>query len=73
VAVGVYRLWRDSGYAMGALLAGATADFFGTRAAIWLVAFLTSVSGLLVVVRMRETKHSGKLEPAHRQSQNSLA
>jgi MFS family permease len=68
-AVGVYRLWRDSGYAMGALLAGATADFFGTRAAIWLVAFLTFTSGLVVIVRMNETKHAGKLEPMHGQSQ----
>ena len=33
-AVGVYRLWRDSGYALGALLAGALADMFGMVAAI---------------------------------------
>ncbi len=56
-AVGIYRLWRDSGYAIGALLAGATADLFGTRAAIWLIAILTFASGLVVSVRMRETKH----------------
>ena len=40
-AVGVYRLWRDLGYAIGALLAGITADAFGVTAAIWLVALLT--------------------------------
>ena len=54
-AVGVYRLWRDLGYAIGALLAGITADAFGIDAAIWLVAGITFASGLVVAVRMRET------------------
>ena len=54
-AVGVYRLWRDLGYAVGALLAGLTADAFGLPAAMWLVAALTFASGLLVAVRMGET------------------
>ena len=54
-AVGVYRLWRDLGYAIGALLAGLTADAFGVSTAIWLVAALTFASGLIVAVRMRET------------------
>ena len=54
-AVGVYRLWRDSGYAVGALIAGITADLLGIRAAIWLVAGITAVSGLLVAARMYET------------------
>jgi MFS family permease len=67
-AVGVYRLWRDLGYAVGALLAGTTADLFGTRAAIWLIAFLTLTSGLVVIVRMHETKHSGRPEPTHGQA-----
>jgi MFS family permease len=53
--VGVYRLWRDLGYAMGALLAGAVADAFGTSSAIWLVAALTLGSGLVVALRMSET------------------
>ena len=53
--VGVYRLWRDLGYAMGALLAGLVADVVGVAAAIWLVAALTAASGLLVAVRMSET------------------
>ena len=34
-AVGVYRLWRDLGYAIGALLAGITADLLGLAAAMW--------------------------------------
>lgn len=54
-SVGVYRLWRDLGYAIGALLAGATADALGLSSAIWLVAALTFASGLVVAVRMTET------------------
>jgi MFS family permease len=57
-AVGIYRLWRDSGYAVGALLAGALADLFGMAWSIGAVALLTFASGLLVVVRMPETLHS---------------
>ncbi len=59
-AIGVYRLWRDLGYAVGALLAGITADLFGLSAALWLVAALTFASGALVALRMRETlgRHS---------------
>lgn len=53
--VGVYRLWRDLGYAMGALVSGWAADAFGLRAAVWLVAALTACSGAVVMVRMRET------------------
>ena len=54
-AVGVYRLWRDSGYAVGALLAGVLADLFGMAWSIGAVALLTFGSGLLVFVRMPET------------------
>lgn len=54
-AVGVYRLWRDLGYAVGALLAGVTADLFGLAAAVWLIAGLTFLSGVIVVARMNET------------------
>jgi MFS family permease len=55
-SVGVYRLWRDLGYAAGALVAGVTADAFGVAAAIGLVAALTFGSGVVVAVRMRETR-----------------
>ncbi|MCJ0873877.1 MFS transporter [Streptomyces sp. AP-93] len=54
-AVGVYRLWRDGGFAVGALLAGVLADAFGLTTAIWAVAALTAASGLLVAIRMYET------------------
>ena len=54
-SVGVYRLWRDLGYAIGALLAGVIADALGLPAAMWIVAALTFFSGLVVAVRMTET------------------
>ena len=54
-AVGVYRLWRDLGYAIGALLAGLIADAFGLAAAMWVVAGLTFTSGLVSAIRMTET------------------
>jgi MFS family permease len=56
-SVGIYRLWRDGGFAVGALLAGIVADVLGVRAAVWTVAGLTAVSGLVVAVRMYETHH----------------
>ena len=55
-SVGVYRLWRDGGFAVGALLAGVIADAFGILAAIWVVAALTAASGFVVAVRMYETR-----------------
>jgi MFS family permease len=54
-AVGVYRLWRDLGYAIGALLAGIAADAFGLSIAVHLVAVITFASGIVVAVRMTET------------------
>jgi MFS family permease len=54
-AVGVYRLWRDAGYAIGALVAGITADLLGMRAAVWLIAGITAASGIVVATRMYET------------------
>ncbi|MFJ6674633.1 MFS transporter [Actinosynnema sp. NPDC091369] len=54
-AVGVYRLWRDGGFAVGAVLAGVVADLWGLRAAVGVVAAVTAVSGVLVAVRMYET------------------
>lgn len=54
-AVGVYRLWRDMGYAFGAVLAGIIADTLGLSAAVAAVAVLTFFSGVVVAVRMSET------------------
>jgi MFS family permease len=56
-AVGVYRFWRDAGFAIGALLAGVVADLLGLEAAIWTVAALTAASGVIVAIRMYETHH----------------
>lgn len=55
-AVGVYRLWRDPGYAVGALLAGLLADWQGLSVTLWVVAALTLLSGLLVAMRMVERR-----------------
>jgi MFS family permease len=57
-SVGVYRLWRDLGYAIGALLAGITADLVGLAGAMWLVAAITFTSGLVASVRMSETHNA---------------
>ena len=54
-AVGVYRLWRDGGFAVGALLTGIIADTLGLLAAVWFVAAVTAASGVVVAFRMYET------------------
>jgi len=54
-AVGVYRLWRDLGYPIGALLGGVMADHSGVGTAIGVVGGLTAASGALVALRMPET------------------
>jgi MFS family permease len=58
-AVGVYRLWRDAGYAFGALLAGIVADLLGIEWAIAVIAGLTFASGTIVALRMSETLKRG--------------
>ena len=54
-AVGVYRLWRDGGYAVGALLSGLLADTLGIPFTMLTIAALTFISGVLVAVVMYET------------------
>ncbi len=54
-SIGIYRLWRDGGFAIGALTAGLIADIASIEAAIWAVAALTALSGVVVLVRMYET------------------
>ncbi|HEX6868149.1 MAG TPA: MFS transporter [Candidatus Limnocylindrales bacterium] len=53
---GIYRFWRDLGFAIGAILVGILADRFDARAAIAAVAALTAASGLVVAIRLRETR-----------------
>lgn len=64
-AVGVYRLWRDSGYAIGALISGFLADRYGMQIAIWAVAGVTFLSGVVTALRQSETlnwmKHKGEV------------
>jgi MFS family permease len=65
-AVGVYRLWRDSGYAVGALVAGISADLLGPRQAVAVVALITAASGLA----------AGRLlagSPGHRSSRSGFS
>ncbi|MCK0092757.1 MFS transporter [Rhodococcus sp. F64268] len=54
-AVGVYRVWRDLGYAVGAILGGIVADLMGLHAAVWMAAAASATSALIVSVRMYET------------------
>jgi MFS family permease len=63
-AIGVYRLWRDLGYAVGALLAGVTADAFGLTAAVWCIAVVTFASGVVCAIRMTETLPSPNMRAA---------
>ncbi|MDP3235392.1 MAG: MFS transporter [Myxococcales bacterium] len=65
-SVGVYRLWRDLGYAIGALLAGVVADALGLPSAMWAVAALTFASGVVVAVRMQETLQRAPGDAAQR-------
>jgi MFS family permease len=55
-ALGVYRLWRDSGYAAGALLAGVIADALGMTVAIASIGVLTLLSGIAAIAIMKETR-----------------
>jgi len=71
-AVGVYRLWRDLGYAAGALLSGVAADRLGVRSAVWLVAAVTFGSGLIVAVRLRETMQTRALSGAEPRGSEGL-
>ncbi|MEW1982590.1 MFS transporter, partial [Citricoccus sp. NPDC079358] len=62
-SVGIYRLWRDGGFAAGAVIAGLVADAFGIPTAVIVVAVLTAASGAVVAVRMRGRDHGTALPP----------
>lgn len=53
-SIGTFRLWRDLGYAFGALISGITADLFGVEYAIFLIGGLTIISSLIIKIRMPE-------------------
>jgi MFS family permease len=67
-SIGVYRLWRDLGYAVGALLSGMSADLLGLAGAIWIVAAVTAASGCVTAIRMSETW----VRPGMRQTKEAL-
>jgi len=52
-SVGIFRLWRDLGYAIGAILTGVIADFFSISASIWVIGLLTIGSAAVIFYRMR--------------------
>ncbi len=51
-SIGTFRLWRDLGYALGAIISGVTADIFGIQYAIILIGILTVISAIIIQVRM---------------------
>jgi MFS family permease len=53
-SIGTFRLWRDLGYAFGAVISGVVADLFGIQYAIFLIGGLTIVSSLIIKFRMPE-------------------
>ena len=66
-AVGIYRVWRDLGYAVGAIVGGIVADIWGLHAAVWMAAALSAAAAMAVALRMYETHtpaRSGKEESA---------
>ncbi len=54
-SIGIFRLWRDLGYAIGAIITGFVADHFGILSSINLIAFLTVLSSLIILIRMKKT------------------
>jgi len=62
-ALGVYRLWRDGGYAIGPLVLGGIATVGGITAAIWAGVALVAASGILLLVWLRETDPKRRRRP----------
>ncbi|MFT5860412.1 MAG: MFS family permease [Flavobacteriaceae bacterium] len=52
-SIGIFRLWRDSGYAVGAILTGVIADAFNMNAAIVFIGVLTLISAIIIITRMK--------------------
>lgn len=60
-SLGIFRLWRDMGYAIGAILTGLIADAFGITAPILVIAVLTIISSLIIEYRMKCQTSAPKL------------
>lgn len=57
-SLGIFRLWRDMGYAIGAILTGLIADAFGISTSIIVIGILTLFSSLIIEYRMKyQTRH----------------
>lgn len=52
-SLGIFRFWRDSGYAIGAVITGITADQLGINASIILIGILTLLSAFFILFRMK--------------------
>jgi MFS family permease len=52
-SIGIFRLWRDLGYAIGAILTGIIADLISIDAAIIFIGLLTLISALIIQFRMK--------------------
>ncbi|WP_435278650.1 MFS transporter [Rhodococcus yananensis] len=63
-AVGIYRVWRDLGYAVGAVVGGIVADMMGLHAAVWAAAAVSALSAVAVAVRMYETHPPAATRPS---------
>lgn len=59
-AIGIFRLWRDLGYAVGALLTGIVADAFNTETSIGLIAAITAASAIIIALRMNNRYERGR-------------
>ncbi len=70
-AVGVYRWWRDVGFAVGAVLAGVLADLYSITVAIVVIAAITAASGIDVAVRMTETHRRAEGSTSDREPTDS--
>jgi MFS family permease len=55
-SIGIFRLWRDMGYAIGALMTGIIADLFNMETAIGFIGVLTMLSAMVITIRMRCSK-----------------
>ncbi len=56
-SIGTFRLWRDLGYAFGAIISGITADIFGIHYAVVLIGLITIISSIIIQIRMPMDKH----------------
>jgi MFS family permease len=66
LAVGVYRLWRDLGYVVGAVLAGVLVDVLGPSAAINSIGVITGASAIVVAIRLNETRSATEFQESRR-------